>query len=68
MPIGQNAPERNLKRLGGGQLFGSQACVAAVKFWMAFIGQFQCGRWNIVTTAPDLYLRFAEFFSHFRFI
>src|SRR5688572_15735284 len=63
MPVGQYTVQRDLKRLGGWQLFGSESGVTTVKPWMTFIGKLQRRRRNIIGTAPDLYLVLPKFFS-----
>ena len=45
--------------LGGWQLFGSQGGVTAVKFRVAFVGQFQSWGRHIIGAPPDLHLFFA---------
>ena len=68
VPVGQDAFQRDLERLGGGQLFGSQRGVTRIEARVAFVGRFQRGRRGVVTAPPDLHLRLAKLFGGLGFV
>ena len=68
VPVGQDAVDSDLERLGLGQHIRGQVEISTVKRGMSLVVQFKLGRRNVIGAAPLKHFFFSVLFSSLSFV